>query len=1060
MYCIRIAIFSHEVTLGIATYNKTEGKLEHSTSANDELAKKLQSMEPMLTNLELSLDDTKQRLRTESKMRRQAEMARLEAESRHQALQAKSKNNSLRTKSSFEMRQVGRSDSLRIADSGVITEVVSNTEKGFADRANNNSHVNEILDELDTVTEQLDSTEQKLRRSEIELQKSQTLVQDLERTLQKIDSHDTSQNNSSSDDKALLRELEEIRAEIDAAQSGDGPSTVQRALSTKELLEENSTLREEVACLRDILYDQEVRGNTTDIISERTAISKVLKEANEVHEEEMDNLREQFEKISKENTLLQNKGEKLEYEISSSNPSNDEVAKLKEEIDRLSDELQMVENDHIRTSSETEAFWRNKLPQERSRKDFDPEDIVEAREMRSEILALTESLYNARQSHSDLINELDIAKRHIIELQSQNEDGKITIVSQNSVDLEEMKQLEDAFLDSQNVVEAREKEIANLEDNLLSTQEEVRLLSEEISHMSSAFEIAQEEYNTIVDELDTVHGLLEKSREAAETSDRQSDMTHTISEKEEELKRIMIQLEEACSDNTLLHNKLDSMEGVLKASNMHYTENPENEDAKSQDTRSIISETDSTQGEHKSTMDVLGRINLLLSSVNFIEQHHDIPLRTGNSNITSTSQKAEEIRRKVAFLIYALQKSKKEHSDVLLQLKSFGAEEVQRQDIILQQHNVELQRKLEETECALAAARDSKIFHEMEMKKLETETEKTPENKAEISLLHSQFKKLNEKNENLARQVTEAENEVLSVRAKQDKLRKDAQARAAIAKELQDEVDRVVGEANRRNQEVDELTIMIENRMDLAEESVELIEKEVSIALKTLQTSQLASDEQSELLTTTLEEELASISDQYIGIESKNELRMQTNEKDFTESAELEVTTGNKTTNEWLVDKYQHERDEKVKAAISATMAYIASFTKGDGSGTANEDDNSADTTITGNKDKVTSVDDNERRSPFEDTDKQTRQISETSSSFKSYKASTSIVESELDEEGRKSASNASVNIDDIERYIKDIKSDKKYERIIQKANDHTIILAEQNMELESRFDVGSVERE
>jgi hypothetical protein len=192
--------------------------LKQSTSANDELEKKLQSMEPVLTNLELSLDDTKERLRVESKMRRQAEMARLESDSRHVTLQARSKNKSLRMNSSFEMRQVGRSDSLRIADSGVITEVVSNTAKGFADRANDNSNVNEILDELDTVTEQLDSTKQRLWRSENELQKSQTLVQDLERSLQKIDSNDTSQNNSTSDDKALLRELEEIRAEIDATQ--------------------------------------------------------------------------------------------------------------------------------------------------------------------------------------------------------------------------------------------------------------------------------------------------------------------------------------------------------------------------------------------------------------------------------------------------------------------------------------------------------------------------------------------------------------------------------------------------------------------------------------------------------------------------------------------------------------------------------------------------------------------------------------------------------------------------------------------------------------------------
>mmetsp|Transcript_12035 Transcript_12035/g.13499 ORF Transcript_12035/g.13499 Transcript_12035/m.13499 type:complete len:1061 (+) Transcript_12035:118-3300(+) len=1010
--------------------SRMQGKLKHSTSANGALAKQLQSMEPMLKNLKLSLDNTKERLRTESKMRRQAEMARLESESRYEALQAKSKNKSLRLDSSIQMRQVERNDSLplRMVDSGVITEMVSNTSKGFAGRARDHSQVQEILDELETVTEQLDSTKQKLKKTEDEFQKSQTLVEDLERNLQKIDSHDTSQDNYG-DDKTLLRELEEIRAEIDAAKSeiqSECTSTVQQDLGegekiNKELMKENSTLREEVACLRDILYDQDGRGGcATNVKSEKAPISKVLEEANIAHDEEMNALRAEFEKVSNENTLLQDKTKKLinknassnfsndefdqlkkevdklkdELQMvednhkraiikkkSSSNFSNDEFDQLKEEVDRLNDELKMAEDDHRKETKDTEAFWRRKNQQGMRTEKSDPENVrklreAECSEMRSEILALTESLYDAQQSRTYLINELDIVNRLNMDFQLQNREQR-----------DKMKQLEDALLDTQKVVEVKEKQIINLGNNLMSTQEEVRLLSEEMSHMNSAFEKAQEEYNVVIEELDTVGILLEKSNKEAET----------------------------CN----------------------------------------------------------------------------------------------------------------------------GVEEAQKKGIL--QHNEDLRRKLEETENALAAARDLKISHELKMEKLESETATTPEKNAEISLLRAQFKKINEKNEDFARQVKEAENEVLLVREKQGKFINDTKTRADMAKELKDEIDHVSGEANKQNQEVDELTIMMENRMNLTEESLEMLEKEVSVVIKTLQTSQVVSIEESELFTPMLGGNSVSISDQYI--------TTQKNETVLTKSIELEVRRDQKTTNEWLVHKFQHEKDEKVKAAIAATMAYVfaASPKKGNGNGmqdgvifsSINENDTtSTDTILTEIKEKGISAGGDERESSFKDSyihmrtnketspslksyknrkllveskideedrdsatiatvniyenDKSTDTIlteiedtgtsaggdereplyketdihmhrnRETSPSLKSYKNKRLLVESKIDEKDRDSATNATVNIYDINRYIYNFKSNKNHERSIHKVanNLQTITLSEQDIENESRGDVGTEERE
>jgi hypothetical protein len=90
--------------------------------------------------------------------------------------------------------------------------------------------------------------------------------------------------------------------------------------------------------------------------------------------------------------------------------------------------------------------------------------------------------------------------------------------------------------------------------------------------------------------------------------------------------------------------------------------------------------------------------------------------------LVSTTQKAEEIRRKIAFLTYALQKAKKDHSDVLLQLRSVVREKKDLQsfahgddsyEVLLQQKR-ELEDKLEAMELSLKDARESEERHKKE----------------------------------------------------------------------------------------------------------------------------------------------------------------------------------------------------------------------------------------------------------------------------------------------------------------------------------------------------------
>lgn len=453
------------------------------------MAEKLKNMEPMLRDLELSLDGTKNQLKEEVRLRQQAEVAKEEAQARleqternmvamkkenealgdelgtvHQELATKSKEyerlrqdqtndrNRLqhlasRIGSSIQDRRDERSEksSLLNADSGVVTEMASNKTKSDTLTAGDDSY-SEVLDELETVTEQLISTQQKLWRTEDHLRESEAHVQELQTRLRVHG--DKQPRKGKSDEIALRRELEEIRTELIACKRESEAVSEQssrwehqqreiesceieiRELTEQnkrmrllndhvieleqtskrtheqlshyeqlleEIQEENARLVEEVACLRDILHDVDERDsvggtlessetNLRETIAKEVK-TKVITEANKVREKEINALREQFKKIFRENTALNEKIEKLETGAPSLSLGKEDY-KLKKEIERLSEELQAAKAEHHKIISETEASWRKKFEQVMTG-EFISEDLLE--EMEDEMKAVLDS---------------------------------------------------------------------------------------------------------------------------------------------------------------------------------------------------------------------------------------------------------------------------------------------------------------------------------------------------------------------------------------------------------------------------------------------------------------------------------------------------------------------------------------------------------------------------------------------------------------------------------------------------------------------------------------------
>ena len=501
--------------------------------------------------MERSSEGMTEKLKTEAKLRRQAEMALTEAE-----LELRSKL--------VRIRQLerGETSALRLSNSGVITETVNNTTRGYTDR------------ELEVVTDELISTQERLRKADEQLQRSQTLVQDLERKLQHLDNETSI---LSGDEKELLRELEEIRAEIGGARddieshSSESDFHKQNAFKyeakLKESREENLRLEDEITCLRKILHENGAEELVTNRKMqneiESSSVERMVSEIREAHQSEIKTLRKQIEDTLNENMTLQEEVNRFKLEEEVNGLKNDLLAA--QEYDVTGDEVSGETSVYDLTNSSVEDLLGEKL---RKTEMSLAESKEECSELKSEILSLEKSLHDSKHSRGETMS----SNEEIIDLTS-SESRQDDSHSGSQNEIEDKKDEQSSLLDKiffrkakpkdavKEVDEDKKQEIIALEKKLLLSQEEVKLLSTEISHMNEASEKAQENYNSIVGELKQTKDALAAAKDTrASQIELAADETP---EKKDEINFLKVQLEELNAKNEHLECKIKDTETMV-----------------------------------------------------------------------------------------------------------------------------------------------------------------------------------------------------------------------------------------------------------------------------------------------------------------------------------------------------------------------------------------------------------------------------------------------------------------------------------------------------------------
>ena len=396
------------------------------------LGEQLENMEPMLGELESSLETSQKKLNEETKLRRQLEQRYVES------ADLREENESLRH----------QCETLKI-ELGWKQENPASSETEHNGALVGDKMYTEVLNELEAVTEQLVSTQQKLWITEDKLRQSQNKGEG-RKALMDLAENDTFDVTVTSSDSKFSEELGQVKEELEEAHrglkavgekaklaqaktraarqnansgSGRGQNTgisrevynyevgelrrhvvylEESVVTTKEKLEkcqndyeacrdQNEILVEEIACLREVLQDQtdkeideahikeELQKTLTAEADKRR--EKELAEANKLREREINALRVQLKKIIKDNSFLKEHVDRLEEGIPED--QDEQVLDLKKEVTRLRRALNQVEEKNTYVTQESDIDWHLKL--ERLREELENEKELAVKELRAEM---------------------------------------------------------------------------------------------------------------------------------------------------------------------------------------------------------------------------------------------------------------------------------------------------------------------------------------------------------------------------------------------------------------------------------------------------------------------------------------------------------------------------------------------------------------------------------------------------------------------------------------------------------------------------------------------------
>jgi chromosome segregation ATPase len=622
-------------------------------------------------------------------------------------------------------------------------------------------------------------TKEELRASQAKHKKSQENVRTLKEELKKLAGAFSGLRN---DHEALLGDIEVSRGNRESSSHADAKIDDELHMQLAQLVAENSDLLSFASDIEKKMqeYQNEIFRKSKENESLECNLLTTQEEAR-LLSEEITNLSTAFENAQAEYDAVVEELDAVQSLFEKSREATESVHKIsaadvvqrkikeneEQQKNSLASQLEKAFADNMelrKKLDETEKSLREALQLSEQRNDsvgFEKEIGIlrlALQDSQNEVKALKERCFEIEillkqtskraddEPFDHPINEQVLSAVFDSE-EMQDLKEQFNALIEENINLEQVvRQSELALTLAKDVEETNKKENAQLERDISDLKSAKLKLQEEVYNLTVELENASEDHLTILAEtkaamqaeahlktqplkyqIDALMienaSLRSKIQKFAESdSQNQKQANEELRKAKMDLQIAEAERHEAVKAKVKIAAKFCELEAALKLkSHEHMTErNNEKSDTVG---RSLSLSTNEVhiKAELEATMEVFERIDSLLASVEFLERHHEINLRTSHANLASTSQKAEEIRRKIAFLTYAFQKEKKEHSDVVFQLKSAKSRlndlEKQHDELKnLQEKHQQLLERLDVTEVVLQAAVDSEKRHQADLK--------------------------------------------------------------------------------------------------------------------------------------------------------------------------------------------------------------------------------------------------------------------------------------------------------------------------------------------------------
>ena len=576
-------------------------------------------MEPMLGNLERSLEANKVKLKEESSLRLELESRWLEKEADNMAL--RDENNALRE----ECEALGDQLDQKFREAAEFTRTPKGANKdsarsvatsvGDTDTHTGTSTVDdsygEVLDELEGVTEQLIETQQKLWKAEDKCRESQSRVVVLERalkSLKRLDQEmggieaqkslldnmedDESHGSEALDDhdKRSAHELDSVRSDLEEVKRDREATELQTKFTQQEARAAKAN-RTDAALRAQVAEIDELKAKNAVLVEETNYLREVLEGRNDKEPDdtrtykqsrELTCLHNKLKTVIKENVSLRQQVERLQR--GQTPARNDEVLELKKQVAKLQYSLERAEEENMKSIHDSDFEWYVKL--EKLRKDLEEQKVEEmtrfqtdfTRDADAAMHLLQERAERLADDNRDLQDVIDQLESEIRRCQKEHSIGN----DQARSSVEHLKEAMDEISSLKKRLAELSIDLDRAERYKESSQEEAKEARLQYADACAELEVARQildeaglDHETIVREDERelkreIHSLskeLERSRrEYAELENEFLESQHRFCDSQEAASR------KTADELDYLNGKVAEMEAALELARADYSD--------------------------------------------------------------------------------------------------------------------------------------------------------------------------------------------------------------------------------------------------------------------------------------------------------------------------------------------------------------------------------------------------------------------------------------------------------------------------------------------------------